>query len=319
LTNVFQFLTMNKIIPIFMAAVIGGGAFGLTINALQNAENGFAVNKQFSANVAQNANVSTTTNWKQKSPPVIQAASAVLTEVGGGGQSVVWAKNADKKSPIASLTKLMTAIIAAEFYKQNQNITITKQAVEQLDAAGFLRPGERLNLEELLKIMLVESSNDAAFALTEPMGGPNGFVGLMNLKARDLGLNRTYFFNPNGLDPEDAGSPPEQINLSTANDLVNLAKYIVSEHPEIMRILGEKKSAVYLNNGQFHHNIQSTNELLGQVPDIIGGKTGTTDRAGGCLLLIIRGKTPGTYLIGVVLNSPDKFADMEKIIENYGL
>ena len=303
-----------------MAAVIGGGAFGLTINALQNTGNGFIIDKQLGANIVQNTNGSTTVDWKQKPAPVVQAANAVLTEVGSSNQqNIIWAKNADKQSPIASLTKLMTAVIAAEFYKQNQNIIITKQAVEQLDAAGFLRVGERLNLQELLKVMLIESSNDAAFALTEPMGGPNGFVGLMNLKARDLGLNRTYFFNPNGLDPEDTGSPLEQINLSTTNDLVSLVKYIVSEHPEIAKILGEKGLALYSDNGRFHHNLQSTNELLGLIPSIIGGKTGTTDRAGGCLLLIIKGKTPGTYLIGVVLNSPDKFGDMKKIIENYGL
>ncbi|MDD5750208.1 MAG: serine hydrolase [Candidatus Pacebacteria bacterium] len=308
---------MNKIIPIFIAAVIGGGALGLALNNLQGTDgDSFAAGQQLSANISQVMPIS----WNQTSTPDVRATSAILTEINAqGGKNVIWAKNAGQKSPIASLTKLMTAVIAVEFYKQDQNIIITKRAVDQMDQAGLLNPGESFGLEGLLKIMLVESSNDAAFALTELMGGPDGFVSLMNLKAYDLGLNSTYFFNPNGLDPEDTGSPAEQINYSTANDLVNLARYIVSEHPEIVEISGKKELAVYSDNGQFHHELQSTNELLGRIPGIIGGKTGTTARAGGCLLLIIKGKSPETYLVAVVLNSPDKFADMKRIIENYGL
>lgn len=312
---------MNKVVPIFIAAVIGGGMFGLVFNFLEGFGDDFSANKQVSANIAQIIiNPAATADWKQTAPPEIRALSALLTKITANGQrSIIWQKRAEQISPIASLSKLMTAVIAAEFYKQNQNITVTKRAVEQLDAAGFLKIGERLNLENLLKIMLIESSNDAAFALTEPMGGPNGFVHLMNLKARDLGLSHSYFFNPSGLDPEDTNSPEEQINYSTANDLVVLVQYIVREHPEIAKILGEKGLALYSDNGQFHHNLQNTNELLGQIPNIIWGKTGTTDKAGGCLLLTIKGKSPGTYLVAVVLNSPDKFADMKKIIDNYGL
>jgi len=311
---------MNKIIPTFIVAVIGGGIFGLVLNVFGGFGGDFAANKQLSANIAQITTNPLATDWKQVSPPEIRAVSAVLTEITANGQyNVIWEKKAQQISPIASLTKLMTAVIAAEFYQQNQNITVTKRATEQLDAAGFLKIGERLNLENLLEVMLIESSNDAAFALTEPMGGPNGFVDLMNLKARDLGLNHSYFFNPSGLDPEDTNSPEEQINYSTANDLVILVQYITFEHPKIVKILSKKELALYLDNGQFHHNLQNTNELLGQIPNIIWGKTGTTDKAGGCLLLTIKGKSPGTYLVAVVLNSPDKFDDMKKIIDNYGL
>jgi len=315
---------MNKIISIFIAAIIGGGVFGLSLNGLHKAE--FAKN-QFSANVNQTdqellANSTSTTNgWKRNPAPEVQAKSAILVEIArnNGQQNIIWAKKADQESPIASLTKLMTAVIAAEFYQQNQNIIVTKRAIEQLDEAGNLRAGERLNTEKLLKIMLLESSNDAAFALTEPMGGPEGFVALMNLKAQDIGLGHTRYFNPNGLDPEDTQSPPDQINHSTAIDLVKLAQYTVGYHPEILEILGEKEISLYSGDAQFYHQLQTTNELLDRNPNIIGGKTGTTERAKGCLLLILKGKTPGTYLVAVVLNSPDKFGDMEKIISNYGL
>ena len=166
-----------------------------------------------------------------------------------------------------------------------------------------------MQAKDLLYIMLIESSNDAAFALAEVIG-VKGFVDLMNLKAKDMGLEDTRFFEPTGLDPED---PAQPVNYSSAQDLVKLGKYLLSEHPEILETLGKKEYPLYLENGVFHHTLQNTNELLGEIPGIIAGKTGFTERAGGCLILILEGKNPGTYLINVILNSPDKFEDMRKL------
>jgi len=307
---------MKKIISIFLIAIISGAIVGFAINDLQKTT--FAYKQSFAANIEQATSLNNQiTSTSQE--PKIAAASALLAEITENGQpKIIFAKNQEQKNPIASLTKIMTAVIAAEFYGKNQTIIINKQAIDQLDASGNLKAGEQFNLNDLLRVMLIESSNDAAFALTEPMAGPTGFVALMNLKAKDLGMESTAFFSPNGLDPEDSGLPAEQINQSTVDDLAKLAQYVVYHHPEITKILSEKETAVYSQGGEFYHPLANTNELLGKFSSIIGGKTGTTERAGGCLLLILQSKNPPSRFVAVVLNSSDKFKDMENIITAYG-
>jgi D-alanyl-D-alanine carboxypeptidase (penicillin-binding protein 5/6) len=162
---------------------------------------------------------------------------------------------------------------------------------------------------DLMKMALIESSNDAGFALAEAVGEQN-FILAMNLKAQMLGMLNSYFFNPTGLD--DLNEDLLGTNYSTARDLVILAQSILSE-PEIIGTLRQKQYAFY-SNGVFHHELITTNELLGEIPEIIGGKTGTTDLAGPCLLEILKTGNPGKYLVVVVLNSPDRFGDMRALI-----
>lgn len=247
--------------------------------------------------------------------PSIAAAASISVEIDPGGrEKVLFEKNAAQKMPIASLTKLMTAIIASEFYHDSHRIEISKAAVSQPEESGNLTVGEILQVKDLLCCMLIESSNDAAFALSEP-ASTAGFTDLMNLKAKELGLNNTYFFNPAGIDLDDS---TEESNYSTAQDLAKLTKYLLAEHPEILNILSKKEYDLYLENGVLHHTLENTNQLLGEIPEIIGGKTGYTEEAGGCLLLILKGKEPGTYLINVILNSQDRFGEMRQLIK-YGL
>jgi len=256
-------------------------------------------------------------NYTSKSPETVifegsqvEAEGVMSVEIDKEGKErVLFSRVENQKMPIASLTKLMTGIIVSEFYQPFLRIQISKEAVGQPEGNGDLKVGEILQAKDLLYIMLIESSNDAAFALAEVIG-VKGFVDLMNLKAKDMGLEDTRFFEPTGLDPED---PAQPVNYSSAQDLVKLGKYLLSEHPEILETLGKKEYPLYLENGVFHHTLQNTNELLGEIPGIIAGKTGFTERAGGCLILILEGKNPGTYLINVILNSPDKFEDMRKL------
>ena len=210
---------------------------------------------------------------------------------------------------IASLTKIMTAIIVEEFFQDSERIQISKQAVEQEGWTGDLRTGEVLTAEDLLHIMLIESSNDAAFALAEIIG-EDGLTELMNLKARDLGLLDTLFFNSTGLDPEKES---HEVNYSTCQDLAGLGKYLLKKL-HLLEITTKEEYPLFLKNGILHHILYNTNELLGENPAIIGGKTGFTEKAGGCLILILEGKKPGSYLINVVLNSADRFGDMRKLI-----
>ena len=240
----------------------------------------------------------------------IKAKSYLSLLVNQQGESkIIFEKNTEQKLPIASVTKLLSAVVAEEFYFGDK-IKISSQAVNQLETTGELRAGEWLDEKELLKIMLIESSNDAAFALSEQFT-ESGFVGLMNLKAKDLGMKNSIFFNASGLDPEDVKMQENKINLSTANNLALLLQNILLNVPEILEITSQKTLPLYLENGAFHHTLQSTNQLLGENPYIIGGKTGLTERALGCLVLVLKTNKQNEYIINVLLGSLNRFSEME--------
>jgi len=242
----------------------------------------------------------------------IKAKGAISVKIDkNGNKQILFEKNADKRMQIASLTKLMTAVIASEFYRKDLTIKVSKEAVRQPENIGQLKVGEIMQVSDLLKIMLIESSNDAAYALSEPIG-ENGFVALMNLKAKDIGMKNTKYFNPTGIDSEKG---LEYSNYSTPKDLATLVSYIVLNRPEIMNIISKKDYNLYLKNGVFHHKLETTNKLLGKIPEIIGGKTGWTKEAGGCLVEILKTNNKDNFIIDIILNSTNRFGDMEKIIK----
>lgn len=213
---------------------------------------------------------------------------------------ILFKKNNYTKFPIASLTKLMTAIISSENYNAAQIIVVSQDAVSQEGARGPLELGKPMAVNDLLYIMLIESSNKAAYALSEGMGAQT-FVNLMNQKAKSLGMENTFFADPTGLSSE---------NVSTADDLVKLAKYILGNHPEITKISRNKD---YDLPG--YGKLTNTDELLSEIPEIIGSKTGFTTDAKGCLLLLLNNSKKDNYLIYVVLGADDRFAEMKKIID----
>lgn len=248
----------------------------------------------------------------------IEAKASIVVEIDSkGNERILFEKNSEEPLPIASLTKLMTALVVFdlnETYDFSQLILITKEALlqESNSKYGDLRVGEKLSVENLLHIMLIESSNDAAFALTTPIG-EEGFVGLMNFYAKNLGLENTQFVNSSGLEPDDSKEPK---NLSTTTDLAKLAKYILENYPQIFEITSKQYYEVLKPDGFVHHFIpKNINELLGEIPEIIGGKTGWALEAGGCLLLVLKGLQKDSYYIAVILGSNDRFSEMRKIIE----
>ncbi|MGC9031231.1 MAG: D-alanyl-D-alanine carboxypeptidase family protein [Minisyncoccia bacterium] len=242
-----------------------------------------------------------------KNYPEISATSAISLKLSNDIEEIIFQKNINQKLPIASLTKLMSAIIAVEFLNPQETIKIDEEIINQPESIGELKIGDILNRDELLEIMLLESSNDAAFAIAKIIG-VDGFLQLMNWKAKELSMENTYFFNPTGIDEE-------KTNYSTVFDLTKLAKEIIKQK-EIMDILSKKEYPLYLSNGIFHHTLKNTNELLGEIPGIIGGKTGYTEKAKGCLLEIMKAKENGKniFIINIILGSNDRFTDMRKII-----
>jgi D-alanyl-D-alanine carboxypeptidase len=251
----------------------------------------------------------------------VKAEAALSLLVTPEGEEVLYGKNISEKRPIASITKLMTALTAFELnYHLDQPLEISQRAINQDGDKGSLNPGEKILFSDLLHSMLIESSNDAAFAISEGIfigrGDPitkESFVIMMNQEAESLRLNNTNFVNPTGLNGME--------NYSTCNDLAVLSKYIAEKYPEIFEVTKKDSYEVFDANGNFHHSItESTNELLDDFPEIIGGKTGYTEEAGGCILLVMDNPKGEGYIINIVLGarSPEsRFSEMRRLIYYY--
>lgn len=220
---------------------------------------------------------------------------------------VLFEKNSDKKLAIASLTKLMTAKIVLENYDLSKEITISRKAVEQEEDFGKLKTGKTFSVEYLLYPLLMESSNDAAFSLANDYNGMTGneFVRLMNLEVKDMGLKNTYFANVTGLDPEP---PKTAMNYSTVADLAKITKELL-KYPLIWEILSTSNFNLY------GPELTNTNRLLEEIPSIVGGKTGYTEKAGGCMLLVLKSPRNSGYLINIILGSNDRFGEIKKLVD----
>ncbi len=220
----------------------------------------------------------------------------VLDAVSG---RVLYEKNADEQSLIASTTKIMTALVVCEQCNVLDRMRIPKDAVGIEGSSMYLKEGEVLTLQELLYGLMLSSGNDAAVALAIYCGGTvEGFAEMMNDKARVLGMTGTHFENPNGLD-----SPG---HYSTAKDLAILASYAM-ENPIFAKTVSAKSVTVgerYLTN----HN-----KLLWRVDGADGVKTGFTKAAG--RILVSSATRNGRRLIAVTIDDPDDWKDHAALLE----
>lgn len=222
----------------------------------------------------------------------------------GEDKHIIFSKSEKEKLPIASLTKLMTALVVLKNYDLNEEVSISEAAMAQEGVQGVLKLGEILTVKDLLYITLIESSNRAAYALSEVIG-TDKFVGLMNKTSQELGLENTYFKDSTGL---DEGS------YSSAEDLAKLSGYLFENYPLFSKIVGLKKFDLYLKDGSLHHSLENTNRLLGELPFLVGGKTGWTNVALGCVMIIQQEPETEDYLVYVILGAEDRFLEMEKLI-----
>lgn len=245
-------------------------------------------------------------------PEELSAGAAFVVWIDSAGRrKVLFQKNAGEKLPIASISKLMVANIVLGDYDLSDIIEIDEEATAREEDFGNLKPGERLSVKDLLYVLLMESSNDAAWALAEQKGIDN-FVREMNQQASEMGLVDTYFVNPNGVDPDIPSGP---FNYSTARDLSRLAQILYEKKPFAWDILGLSEFDLYMPDGKFHHTLKNTNELIGRVPRLVGGKTGWTPIAKGCLVLVQRGPNNQGLLVYVLLASEDRFGEMIRLVD----
>lgn len=201
-------------------------------------------------------------------------------------QRVLFEKNPDTQMPLASLTKLMTALVAHEIIADNETVAIPKDAIEQDGESGFY-DGESFSFDDLMDLTLISSSNDGAFAMAAAAGAllnisrpTETFVQAMNIRADELGLSQTYFRNPTGLDLSES----EAGAYGSARDMAFLVEYILKHYPNILEYT-VKSETVVSNSSGLTHEVANTNQTVDTIPGMIGSKTGYTTLAGGNLAI----------------------------------
>lgn len=236
--------------------------------------------------------------------PFLSARSAVVYDT--RSSRFLYSKNPKDRLPVASLTKLLSAVVIFENLDLENIVQVPKEALKVDGEKQTLYLDEKIKVRDLLKMMLIESSNDAAYVLMQYASASElDLVDFMNKKAVELGMNDSLFHDPAGLN-DDA--------LATSEDLVRLVKYSL-KFDELWSILNEKTARVYSADGKIEHRLDSTNQLLGTIPDIVGGKTGYTENALGCMILVIDVPGKNDKLISIVLGSTERFTDTEKLID----
>jgi D-alanyl-D-alanine carboxypeptidase (penicillin-binding protein 5/6) len=234
--------------------------------------------------------------------PDIIGESAILVDIDSG--KILFEKNSSQRRKIASLTKIMTAVVALEHRSLDTKIKVSAKAANIGENSMGVSEGEIYTLNELLHGLIMNSGNDAAYAIAEGTAGSSEtFVKWMNFKARDLGLKDTYFADPSGLDDS---------TYSTAADLVRLTRYAL-KNPRFREVA---KTVEYEVIGDEHKYIPLYNQtnLLTTYPGVAGVKTGFTEEAGLCL--VTYASNGGYEVVGVVLNSVDRKGDMILMLDH---
>lgn len=233
----------------------------------------------------------------------VSAQSAILIDAASG--QVLYGKDEHTKLPMASTTKIMTALCAVELGEVGEIITVSPAAVGIEGSSVYLHEDEKLTLEQLLYALLLESANDAAAAIAIALcGSIEAFADYMNKKAAELGLEHTHFENPHGLDGEQ--------HYTTAHDLSLIARAALA-HPTLRNIVSTRKITIPLDGTQGARTLINHNKMLRYYEGAIGVKTGFTKRSGRCL--VSAAERDGLVLIAVTLNAPDDWSDHTRMLD----
>jgi len=225
-------------------------------------------------------------------PPAIGAPAAIVVHMGTG--KVLYERNAYQRRPMASTTKIMTAILILEKMDLAGKVTVSPNAAATVEPKTWLKAGDVLTVEQMMYALLVRSANSAAVALAEACSGSvQAFVTEMNDKAAELGMNDTHFVNPNGLDGEG--------HYSTAADMAIVARYAM-QNETFRRMVATERYTLALSGRSDALVFENTNKLLGKYEWVTGVKTGLTPRAEQCL--VCSGTQDGVSIISVLLGQP---------------
>ncbi|MDD2648305.1 MAG: D-alanyl-D-alanine carboxypeptidase [Eubacteriales bacterium] len=243
--------------------------------------------------------------YAEEALPVIGSyASAVIIEETTG--RVLYEQNMSARRPMASTTKVMTALVALENSSLDETVTASKNASGVPGTSIYLSIGESLTMREMLYGLMLASGNDAAVAIAEHIGGSvDGFAEMMNARAAELGLSNTCFLTPHGL--------PKDGHYTSAYDLAMIAREAMKS--EVFReIVGTRRGRIPWHGREYERILINKNKLLAGYSGATGIKTGYTKAAGRCL--VFSAEREGLSLIGVVLNCPDWFSDAQSLLDS---
>ncbi len=311
--NFLEFLKNKKLVSIILFLIVMAG-ISLTINnyrknadtAISASANSIVDNEKYAID-ENTKNFHPSFEWLQENPQDIDvtANSAIVIDENTG--NVLFAKNEHDSLPPASITKIMTAIIASENINKNDLCTVSEKAAATEPNKIVMKEGERLRSEDLLYGLMMISANDAAEVLAESIdGNRQTFINLMNEKVRLLGLNSTDFKNPSGLDEEG--------HLSSAFDIAVMTRYAIKSYPEILSYMGEKEDySVYPTEENESHWWSHISSLLYNYRGADGVKTGYTENANHTL--IATAQREGKRIIIVYFGSSDSTGDAVKLLD----
>lgn len=234
--------------------------------------------------------------------PDVSAQSAILIEKNSG--RILYSKSADLRLPIASTTKIMTALCALEYCDINMTVTISDTASGVEGSSMYLETGEKMTIKELLYGLMLSSGNDAAVAISEAT--ECDFIQLMNETADKIGVKNTHFTNPNGL--------PDDEHYSTCSDMARITAYAM-QNPDFCEIVRTKSYRIEGEGKAYPRVLVNHNKLLNAYEGCIGVKTGFTKAAGRCL--VSAAERNGMTLICVTLNAPNDWNDHKSMFD-YG-
>lgn len=243
---------------------------------------------------------SSTASIKTAQQPALEVAAALVVDLNTNRRLLSY--GLEKRWPIASLTKLMTATLAAESVGFQKEVTLSLDDILAEGSAGDFKEGEVFTVGDLVEAMLVSSSNDAAEAVAR-FYGYRKFIDLMQEKAAKLGLENTAFADPTGL---------TSLNQSSLDDLEKLVRYIIRHHPEFFKLSQQKETALTEIRSAENRVIKNINKFSGR-DDFLGGKTGYIDEAGGNLISLFNDN--GRRLLIIVLGATDRFVETERLYE----
>ncbi len=279
---------------------------GINFNKLYNFSDKDPITRASgTAYTSLSANTNSTSITTAFSPSSVSAKSAIVIEASTG--KVIWSKNADERLPMASTTKIMTALVALENCDIDKIVEVSPQAVGIEGSSIYLYAGEKLSMENLLYALLLESANDAAAAIAIEVGGSiENFAEMMNAKAEELGLENTHFKNPHGLDD------PE--HYTSASDLAKIAACAL-KNSKFKEIVSTYKKTIPLNETEGVRLLINHNKMLKNYDGAIGMKTGFTKKSGRCL--VSAAERDNVQIIAVTLDAPNDWQDHKSMLD-YG-
>lgn len=242
--------------------------------------------------------------FDKKSFPELSARSVLVFDK--GNSVVLYEFNSNEKLASASTTKLMTALVALDIYNLDEQLTVFSQCSEIDSAKAYLPEGTEYKVEDLINIMLISSAGDAACTLAYGKDNYDEFIYLMNQKAYDLGMKGTYFTNPVGLDAIDGA------HFSDALGLLKLAQ-ATTKKDKLVEIVKKKEFTINSLDKSYSTRVFTTNQLLYDIPQTVGIKTGTTEEAGE--VLIYEYNDDIRDLLIIIMGSDDRFTETKKVLD----